>query len=127
VGRPAEGEPIIWPETVTEFAARNYEQSLDGTLDKMDKIVAKAFKVPTEEVAFILSEFQTDPMLRRVRPNLPLTDRRHVGLRNGLAASDPSSHLAAVGLQVYDGMFGKLLALPGIIEETMHVMSTRGG
>ena len=51
-------------------------------------IVAKAFKVPAEEVAFIKSEFQTDPMLRRVRPNLPFTGRRLIGLRKGLAASD---------------------------------------
>ena len=50
--------------------------------------MAKAFKIPPDEVAFIKSEFQTDPMLRRVRPNLPFTDRRLVGLRQGLAASD---------------------------------------
>ena len=61
---------------------------MDGTLDKLDKMVANAFKLPAEEVAFIKSEFQTDPMLRRVRPNLPFTDRRLVGLRKGLAASD---------------------------------------
>jgi hypothetical protein len=77
-----------WQKTVAEFDAKNYEQSLDGTFDKLDKIVAKAFKIPVEEVAFIKSEFQSDPMLRRVRPNLPFTDRRLVGLRKGLAASD---------------------------------------
>jgi len=77
-----------WQKTVADFDAKNYEQSLDGTLDKLDKIVAKAFKIPADEVAFIKTEFQTDPMLRRVRPNLPFTDRRLVGLRKGLAASD---------------------------------------
>jgi hypothetical protein len=77
-----------WQKAVAEFDAKNYEQSLDGTLDKLDQVVAKAFKIPVEEVAFIKSEFQADPMLRRVRPNLPFTDRRLVGLRKGLAASD---------------------------------------
>jgi hypothetical protein len=77
-----------WQKTVAEFDAKNYEQSLEGILDKLDKVVAKAFKVPTNEVEFIKSEFQSDPMLRRVRPNLPFTDRRLVGLRKNLAASD---------------------------------------
>ena len=77
-----------WQHTVADFDKKNYEQSLDGTLDKLDKIVAKAFKIPADEVEFIKSEFQTDPMLRRVRPNLPFTDRRLVGLRKNLAASD---------------------------------------
>ena len=77
-----------WQQAVADFDSTNYEKSLAGTLDKLDKIVAKAFKIPAEEVAFIKSEFQTDPMLRRVRPNLPFTDRRLVGLRRGLAESD---------------------------------------
>jgi hypothetical protein len=77
-----------WRQTVAEFDAKNYEQSLEGILDKLDKIVAKAFKIPAAEVDFIKSEFQNDPMLRRVRPNLPFTDRRLVGLRKNLAASD---------------------------------------
>jgi hypothetical protein len=50
--------------------------------------VAKAFQVPAENVAFIKAEFQSDPILRRIRPNLPFTDRLLVGLRKGLAASD---------------------------------------
>ena len=77
-----------WQKTVAEFDEENYEKSLTGILDKLDKIVAKAFKIPLPDVAFIKSEFQTDPMLRRVRPNLPFTERRLVGLRQGLAASD---------------------------------------
>jgi hypothetical protein len=77
-----------WQQTVAEFDATNYEQSLEGILDKLDKIVAKAFKVPTAEVDFIKSEFQNDPMLRRVRPNLPFTERHLVGLRKNLGASD---------------------------------------
>jgi len=77
-----------WHQMVADFDQQNYEQSLEGILDKLDGIVAKAFKVPASEVAFIKSEFQTDPMLRRVRPNLPFTDRRLVGLRKNLAASD---------------------------------------
>ena len=77
-----------WQKTVADFDAKNYEQSLEGILDKLDQIVAKAFKLPADEVEFIKSEFQTDPMLRRVRPNLPFTDRRLVGLRKNLAASD---------------------------------------
>jgi len=77
-----------WQQTVAVFDAKNYEKSLGGILDKLDKIVAKAFKIPKAEVDFIQSEFQNDPMLRRVRPNLPFTDRRLVGLRKNLAASD---------------------------------------
>ena len=77
-----------WLKTIAEFDEENYEKSLDGILDKLDKLVAKAFKIPVAEVAFIKTEFQTDPMLRRVRPNLPFTSRRLVGLRKNLAASD---------------------------------------
>ncbi|HVM60635.1 MAG TPA: N-6 DNA methylase [Verrucomicrobiae bacterium] len=77
-----------WRKTVAEFDGKNYEKSLSGILDKLDRIVAKAFKIPAGEVAFIKSEFQTDPMLRRVRPNLPFTDRRLIGSRRGLADAD---------------------------------------
>ncbi len=77
-----------WQKTVAEFDEENYEKSLEGIYDKLDKIVAKAFKIPAAEADFIKSEFQTDPMLRRVRPNLPFTNRRLVGLRKNLAASD---------------------------------------
>jgi hypothetical protein len=77
-----------WQKTVSDFDAQNYEKSLDGILDKLDKIVAKAFKIPASDVEFIKAEFQNDPMLRRVRPNLPFTDRRLVGLRKNLAAPD---------------------------------------
>ena len=77
-----------WQKTVADFDRTNHEQSLTGIQDKLDKIVAKAFKVPATEIEFIKAEFQNDPMLRRVRPNLPFTDRRLVGLRQGLAASD---------------------------------------
>ena len=86
IPKPAALKP--WLKTVAEFDEENYEKSLDGILDKLDKIVAKAFKIPVTEVAFIKSEFQTDPMLRRVKPNLPFTSRRLVGLRKNLAASD---------------------------------------
>jgi len=85
---PAPATLRQWQQTVADFDAKNYEQSLGGILDKLDKIVAKAFKIPAAEVEFIKSEFQNDPMLRRVRPNLPFTDRRLVGLRKNLAASD---------------------------------------
>jgi hypothetical protein len=77
-----------WRQTVGEFDKQNYEQSVDGTLDKLDRIVASAFQIPRDEVEFIKSEFLTDPMLRRVRPNLPFTDRRLVGLRSNLASPD---------------------------------------
>lgn len=85
---PAPATLKQWQRTVAEFDAKNYEQSLDGILDKLDKVVAKVFKLSAAEVDFIKSEFQTDPMLRRVRPNLPFTDRRLVGLRKNLGASD---------------------------------------
>jgi hypothetical protein len=77
-----------WQKIVADFDHTNYEQSLGGIQDKLDKIVAKAFKIPANEVEFIKAEFQNDPMLRRVRPNLPFTDRRLAGLRKGLAESD---------------------------------------
>jgi hypothetical protein len=77
-----------WQQTVADFDAKNYERSFAGILDKLDRIVAKAFKIPTGEVDFIKSEFQNDPMLRRVRPNLPFMDRHLIGLRKSLAASD---------------------------------------
>jgi hypothetical protein len=77
-----------WRKTVADFDRTNYEKSLEGTLDKLDGIVARAFRIPAEEVGFIKTDLQTDPMLRRVKPNLPFTGRRLVGLRKGLAASD---------------------------------------
>ena len=85
---PAPAALEQWRKTVADFDKTNYEKSLEGAVDKLDRIIARAFKIPAEEVAFIKTEFQTDPMLRRVKPNLPFTDRRLVGLRKGLAASD---------------------------------------
>ena len=42
-------------------------------------------------------------------------------------AAPPSSRLAAVALEVNNGVAGTLLAFPGVGKETMHIMSTRGG
>lgn len=85
---PTPGSLKLWRKNVADFDHQNYEHSIEGALDKLDQIVANAFKIPAGEVAFIKGEFQTDPMLRRVRPNLPFTDRRLAGLRKNLADSD---------------------------------------
>jgi len=85
---PLPSELKKWREIVTEFDKTNYEKSLDGILDRLDGIVARVFKVPADDLDFIKTEFQSDPMLRRVRPNLPFTDRQVRGLRKGLGKSD---------------------------------------
>ena len=40
------------------------------------------------ELEAVWRDFETDPMLRRVQPNLPFAKRRRLGLRTGLTASD---------------------------------------
>ena len=57
-------------------------------LDAVDACVAEAYALPQAELETIWREFETDPMLRRVQPNLPYAHRRRLGLRTGLAASD---------------------------------------
>jgi hypothetical protein len=50
--------------------------------------VAAAYGLTQPEIEAIWRDFETDPMLRRVQPNLPFAQRRRLGLRTGLTASD---------------------------------------
>ena len=87
--------PIPPPQAVAEWRAIAAQLTAEGgasaveeVLDAVDACVAEAFVLPQAELETIWGEFETDPMLRRVQPNLPFAHRRRLGLRTGLTASD---------------------------------------
>jgi len=61
---------------------------VEEVLDAIDACVADAYGLSQADLETIWREFETDPMLRRVQPNLPFARRRRLGLRTGLTASD---------------------------------------
>lgn len=77
-----------WREIAVQLTAESGAVAVDEVLDAVDACVAEAFSLPDDELATIWREFETDPMLRRVQPNLPFAKRRRLGLRTGLTASD---------------------------------------
>ncbi|MEO5958852.1 MAG: hypothetical protein ABIR80_07025, partial [Opitutaceae bacterium] len=85
---PAPDALGAWREVVEHFDAQDYAASLTGVIDRLDKIVARAFKISSEDLKFIKADFATDPMLRRVRANLPFTRRSIKGLREGLESGE---------------------------------------
>lgn len=77
-----------WREIAARSTAESGASAVDEVLDEVDACVAEAYSIPQEELEMIWNEFDTDPMLRRVQPNLPFAKRRRLGLRTGLTASD---------------------------------------
>ena len=77
-----------WRATAAQVTTQGGASAVEEVLDAVDACVAEAFALPQAELETIWSEFETDPMLRRVQPNLPFAHRRRLGLRTGLTASD---------------------------------------
>jgi len=77
-----------WRTIAAQLTAESGASALEVVLDAVDACVAEAFSLPQAELETIWREFETDPMLRRVQPNLPYAKRRRLGIRTGLTASD---------------------------------------
>ena len=77
-----------WREIAAQLTGASGASALEEVLDAVDACVAEAYGMPQEELETVWREFETDPMLRRVQPNLPFAQRRRLGLRTGLTASD---------------------------------------
>lgn len=77
-----------WLKIAAKLTAESGASEVEEILDAVDACVAEAYSIPEEDVEIIWREFETDPMLRRVQPNLPFAKRRRLGLRAGLTASD---------------------------------------
>ena len=77
-----------WRGIAAEVTAETGALAVEEILDAVDACVAEAYSIPNEELEVIWREFETDPMLRRVQPNLPYAKRRRLGLRAGLTTSD---------------------------------------
>ena len=77
-----------WRVIAAQLTGESGASALEEVLDAVDACVAEACGLPQSELETVWSEFETDPMLRRVQPNLPFAKRRRLGLRSGLTASD---------------------------------------
>ena len=77
-----------WQEEAARLSAEGGATEIEATLDAVDACVAAAYGISQPELEAVWRDFETDPMLRRVQPNLPFAKRRRLGLRTGLTASD---------------------------------------
>jgi hypothetical protein len=77
-----------WREAAAQITGEGGESAMEAVLDAADACVAEAYGLPQADLETIWREFETDPMLRRVQPNLPFARRRRLGLRTGLTESD---------------------------------------
>ena len=82
-----------WREIAALLTGERGASALEEVLDAVDACVAEAYGLPQADLEMIWREFETDPMLRRVQPNLPFAKRRRLGLRTGLTASDRFSRV----------------------------------
>ena len=77
-----------WREIVAEISDEGGAVAVEEVLDAVDAYVAEAYGLPQSDLEAIWREFESDPMLKRVKPNLPYAQRRRLGLRTGLTESD---------------------------------------
>jgi len=77
-----------WREAAAQITGEGGASAVEKVLDAVDAYVADAYGLPRLDLETIWREFETDPMLRRVQPNLPFARRRRLGLRTGLTESD---------------------------------------
>ncbi len=83
-------EPLTvaaWRADVDAFDLEDRQNSRNAILDEVDEIVARAFGLTQTELAFIHRDLVDDPCLRRIRPNLPFTERALRGMRTALTSS----------------------------------------
>ena len=77
-----------WDEIIGTYERTNFQESVAAVIRKLDKVVGLAFGLSQGEVDFVQAEMASDPMLRRIKPNLPFAERVLRGLRAGLDSSD---------------------------------------
>jgi hypothetical protein len=77
-----------WREIAAEITGEGGAAAVEEVLDAVDAYVAEAYGLPQSDLEAIWREFENDPMLQRVKPNLPYAQRRRLGLRTGLTESD---------------------------------------
>lgn len=77
-----------WREIAAQITGEGGASAVEEALDAVDAYVAEAYGLPQSDLEIIWREFDNDPMLKRVKPNLPYAQRRRLGLRTGLTESD---------------------------------------
>lgn len=63
-------------------------QALDLMLNTIDLKIAQSFGLSFDEVTFIQQQMRDDDFLKKIRPNLPCSGRRHRGLSDSLASAN---------------------------------------
>ncbi len=63
-------------------------QALEAMLDTIDFKIAESFDLSVEEVTFIQQQMRDDDFLKKIRPNLPRSGKRHRGLSGSLASAN---------------------------------------
>jgi hypothetical protein len=71
---------------VNVYDAGGSRAALDALLDEIDSKVGQALGLNLEDVVFIQQEMRDDDFLRKIRPNLPHSGKRHRGLSQTLAS-----------------------------------------
>ena len=77
-----------WRDIATQITGESGASAIEEVLDAVDAYVAEAYGLPQSDLETIWREFENDPMLQRVKPNLPYAKRRRLGLRTGFTESD---------------------------------------
>jgi hypothetical protein len=61
--------------------------AIDTLIDEIDTMVGTAFGLSTDEIASVQLDMRSDPFLRKIRPNLPFTGKKHRGSSTALASA----------------------------------------
>jgi type I restriction-modification system DNA methylase subunit len=68
----------------TDYDANTGAFTINKTIEKIDNIVGAVFGLTTAEIDFIRMEMTSDPLLKKILPNLPFAGRKKRGLLGGL-------------------------------------------
>lgn len=85
---PTEDSIEQWHQIIAEWKAYNAEDKIKEYLDELDKIVARAFGLTDDELAFVKNEMKEDGLFSQLKYRLPFTNRKLRGLLLGLSNSE---------------------------------------
>jgi len=77
-----------WDAIIATHSIGTAEQTMNDTLNRLDRIVGKSLGLDDADIDFIQKELREDAFLKRIKPRYPGKQTRKQGFRTGLDSSD---------------------------------------
>jgi hypothetical protein len=85
---PKSGSVEKYETAINDFLNGRDKQDVAAAIDKLDQLVADAFSLTPDDIAFMRRDLTTDPLFKLLHPGHPFEQRTFRGLLENLARAD---------------------------------------